>query len=818
MLGHNPNVSLLHDNPSAQILPQSGGAWDQGSTGAFEDVTNGGTRMLWRSSPVVIPVTNNKLPIKISHISLNRYHNTWSRTLDPRIPLKRTLRSDTYVIVGALNVLECPTYIVAPLRGDTYAAADCISWADQLLQSDAKAHVAFIGPWESTNDTFIEKQIEKLSAKYPGHAFCITSKKESSLRCLDGLLLYATPNTSKQVAFGFLPDPDTVYDRSSRRLDCLDIDTLRIPDSAYRERTDSESIYTINFRKATTLYNREKEPKSQILMKDHIWGAPPGWITRILFGNETQHGGLGAGVGPKTDDTESIILGPDEYKVRKPSEAVMKEWEEGKFTPIERNLLLNQQLIYDNKIYALYLKAIVGKKCNAEFETQMSPECKILRFIMADKYYQRVKAKNGTSSGPGSGSGSPPGSGSGSGSGPGPRPPGSPPPGPRPGIAAVGFPPGPPPPGPPPGRDNPKPSAPGPDIAKAIRLVDDRLKQSKDTELAELNALKPRLEGISKQIQSGKPISTEDERLINDTIAKLESKQDPTDPTEPTGPTDPTNQDNVVANLAKADALIVKIQGLLKDKPDELKKYAKTIGNITRMHVLITEDKIDRIDKKYLNKVITDLETIIQRLSTLPAPSKQDMFDANLARVDVLIKELQELLKDKPELEPYKTSIDDVEFIHKSIKEGKFNIDIVSNYDHVANLIRVFEDAIKDAKAPPLPPLPKVEPVPSKYSDSILNKMKTGELRAEVSKESAGLKIIEEMISQTYKDRKSAERDSAERTIIEANRDRLKAVKDQFEKNIALLKTKLSIPQVAEAATRKGGKRHRQRFTLRKTR
>ena len=166
-------LSLLPDNPSARIEPVQGG----GGSGTHTE-----TKASWRSSPVSIPVsTSLKAPVKSSHLSLNRYKSIWKRTLGPSVPSRRKPRSDPYVVVGVLNVNECPTYIVAPFRGDQTAATDCIAWADKLLHEDAKAHVAFMGPIGSS---LIEKYIETLSAKYPGHAFCVASKDDEPMYAL----------------------------------------------------------------------------------------------------------------------------------------------------------------------------------------------------------------------------------------------------------------------------------------------------------------------------------------------------------------------------------------------------------------------------------------------------------------------------------------------------------------------------------------------------------------------------------------------------------------------------------------------------------
>jgi hypothetical protein len=439
---------------------------------------------------------------------MKRYHDLWKRTLGPSVPSRRKPRADPYVVVGVVNVLQCPTYIVAPLRGDKNAAVDCISWAADILKKDKMAHIIFTGPLKhggsKADGEFIEKQIDLLAANFPGHALCITGE-ETGLRCLDGLLLHAIPETSKQIGLGFLPDPDLVYHRSSRRIDCLDVDTLRIPASSNSRADNSESIYTMEFRKPSTAYSSEKDAKSQRLVHDHVWSAPPGWVTQIKFGSETMRGGAGTDkngeggeaeadakvrgertlaarkaaaakaaaaaattaatvpapvvkpgekraedvkaareeeplhmraplpvpqtgpqpipptgppppvpqTGPQTGPNvqpakqptmitspqplpgeELIILGSSTYKIRKPVDSVMAEWEQGKFSDEERRLLADERLKYTDKIYAMFLKGLVSHQCDMEMEMQLDPACGIFRYIMADRYYEQVKAKN----------------------------------------------------------------------------------------------------------------------------------------------------------------------------------------------------------------------------------------------------------------------------------------------------------------------------------------------------------------------------------------------------------------------------------------
>jgi hypothetical protein len=391
--GHNPNVSLLQDNPAARILPVQGGGGMEG----------GSKKLGWHSYPITIPLSNPSNSITASHISMKRYHDLWKRTLGPNVPSRRKPRTDPHVIVGVINVIENPVYVVAPLRGNKTAALDCAVWAKDIIEQNPRSHIVFMGPLKqggSNNDgEFIEKQVEALSALFPGHVLCINDENNGS-KCLDGLLLHAIPETSKQIGFGFIPDPDIVYQRSSRRLDQLDVDTLRIPASSHARADSSESIYTVSFRKPSTVYNPEKEPKSLRLAHDHILSAPPGWVTEIRFDSGSISGGANPpkpiGPNPRSNPTykeELIVLGTSTYRIRVPTPEVMAQWEKGLFTGEEQRLLSDQRLKYTEKVYALFLKGLVSHQCDMEMETQLDPACGVFRYIMADRYYQQVKAK-----------------------------------------------------------------------------------------------------------------------------------------------------------------------------------------------------------------------------------------------------------------------------------------------------------------------------------------------------------------------------------------------------------------------------------------
>ena len=130
--GSNPNVSLLPDNPGVRI----------------EAIVGGGhsiSESKWSSKPVKIE-SDREFNLTTNLGSLKKYQTRWRQTLGPSVPSRRKPRQDPHIIIGTLNVSECPTYIAAPLRGDIEAANLVFSWADDLLQDSPESHVVFLTP------------------------------------------------------------------------------------------------------------------------------------------------------------------------------------------------------------------------------------------------------------------------------------------------------------------------------------------------------------------------------------------------------------------------------------------------------------------------------------------------------------------------------------------------------------------------------------------------------------------------------------------------------------------------------------------------
>jgi len=400
------NVSLLPDNPGVRIEAVQGG----GSMSSSSE---------WVSEPIKI-TSENEFNLTLNTGTLKKYQARWRQTLGPSIPSRRKPRQDPHIIIGSLNINECPTYIVAPLRGEEETASMVFAWADELLHSSPESHIVFMEPlMNKISNKFIENSLISLLTKYPGHVIYVC-EKETGLPSLDGLLLSAVPETSKQIAIGFIPDHENVYHRSTRNLDCLEVDTLRIPFSSVNEAEESESLYRLSFSDPTRVDAREKEFEKQIISRSVSFKTIPGWVTKLSFGREysnEQYGGVGSDPAQVEPDPKASIepeikpgkvfdaaksdkpLDSSEIEVQigtSPAVRIRKNatdaWQKGDFTAGEKAILESQGLKYSNPIYSKFFEGLVNNHCNSEPETILSSECGVFRYIMADKYYREIKA------------------------------------------------------------------------------------------------------------------------------------------------------------------------------------------------------------------------------------------------------------------------------------------------------------------------------------------------------------------------------------------------------------------------------------------
>ena len=398
---------LPHVNPSdAPIQPVQGG-------GAYKTINelSGRTKAPgWHSTPLIIPVATNNEGPKVSKMKMQSYVEKWKRTLGTNIPNRNVPSGDVAVVVGSLNILECPTYVVAPLRGDLDAAMDAISWANTLLKDDTRAHVVFMGPHTEggsrEDGMMIEKMLEALTASYPGHALRIGDHSMEA-GSLDGLVIHAMPHTSKQVILGYIPDPHDELDSSVRELDCLEIETIRIPSDAKGRHHTGARMFSVNFSKATSSYNRDKQPRPQIIKENRRWNAPPGWVTQITFhkrGLSVQMGGADTPAGklpganpvanppaanppvanppakPPVLGMKEVILNNKIYMVRDPNQG-MTAWKMGNFNEAEKKMLEENNLKFTNEVYAIFLKGLVDHNCTIDPSAKLSTDCAIFRYL-----------------------------------------------------------------------------------------------------------------------------------------------------------------------------------------------------------------------------------------------------------------------------------------------------------------------------------------------------------------------------------------------------------------------------------------------------
>jgi hypothetical protein len=383
-------ISLLpHVNPSdAPIQPVQGG----GGYKTMNEISGRIKSPGWHSTPLIIPVASKAKndAASISKMKVQSYIERWKRTLGTNIPSRNVPSGDVAVVVGNLNVMECPVYVVAPLRGDLDAATDTILWANSLLKRDRDAHVVFMGPHveggSREDGAMIEKMLEALTASYPGHALRVGDHSMEA-GSLDGLVIHAMPHTSKEIILGYVPNPDDELDNSVRNFDCLEVETIRIPSDARRRQHTGARMLTVNFSKATSIYNRDKQPRPQLIKDNRRWNAPPGWVTQISFHKRglTVQGGGSGGI--------EVILNNQIYRVRDPAEA-FSAWKQGSFTAGEQAMLEENNLKFTNEVYAYFLKGLADHNCSTDPSAQLSPECGIFRYLMLkshlDGQYDKV--------------------------------------------------------------------------------------------------------------------------------------------------------------------------------------------------------------------------------------------------------------------------------------------------------------------------------------------------------------------------------------------------------------------------------------------
>jgi len=156
-------------------------------------------------------------------------------------------------------------------------------------------------------------------------------------------------------------------------------------------------MFSVNFSKATSSYNRDKQPRPQIIKENRRWNAPPGWVTQITFhkrGLSVQMGGADTPAGklpganppakppakPPVLGMKEVILNNKIYMVRDPNQG-MTAWKMGSFNEAEKKMLEENNLKFTNEVYAIFLKGLVDHNCTIDPSAKLSPECAIFRYL-----------------------------------------------------------------------------------------------------------------------------------------------------------------------------------------------------------------------------------------------------------------------------------------------------------------------------------------------------------------------------------------------------------------------------------------------------
>jgi len=307
-------LSTVQQGGSESLLPQAGGV-------TITPVQGGGGKCLsgkckpygWYSMPLLLPVSLQGVPTAEAK-DLKALSKFWS------------IRSDlSDIIVANIDILKSTVYIVAPLRGDVTATNDILSWAFSMV-TDPNSYIVFNGSLraggsEKDGDT-IEGMVCYLMSRYPGQVLCVGCKDSGASVCpVDGIILHALPHTSRRLFLGSIPNPRSVDESHEKEMGGIRFEIMEVDTRFKKQHTDD--MFSLTFKKPTALYNRDKEPKSQDIRADKVWGAPPGWVTRIEFQTRgpVQKGGRGGGrsvSGPDQGYSKEYLKMQEDMKTAKP--------------------------------------------------------------------------------------------------------------------------------------------------------------------------------------------------------------------------------------------------------------------------------------------------------------------------------------------------------------------------------------------------------------------------------------------------------------------------------------------------------------------
>lgn len=290
-------LSTVQQGGSESLLPQAGGV-------TITPVQGGGGKCLsgkckpygWYSMPLLLPVSVQGVPTAQAK-DMKALRKFWD------------IRSDSDVLVANIDILKSTVYIVAPLRGDVTATNDILSWAFSIVV-DPNSYIVFNGSLraggsEKDGDT-IEGMLCYLMSRYPGQVLCVGCEDSGASVCsIDGIILHALPHTSRRLFLGSIPSPRSIDESHEKEMGGIRFEIMEVDTRFKKQHTDD--MFSLTFKKPTALYNRDKEPKSQDIRADKVWGAPPGWVTRIEFQTRdpVQKGGRGGGGGRS-------VSGPDQ--------------------------------------------------------------------------------------------------------------------------------------------------------------------------------------------------------------------------------------------------------------------------------------------------------------------------------------------------------------------------------------------------------------------------------------------------------------------------------------------------------------------------
>ena len=294
-------LSTVQEGGSESLLPQAGGV-------TITPVQGGGGKCLsgkckpygWYSMPLLLPVSVQGVPTAEAK-DLKALSKFWSI---------RSNSSD--VIVANINILKSTVYIFAPLRGDVTATNDILSWAFSIV-TNPNSYIVFNGSLraggsEKDGDA-IEGMVCYLMSRYPGQVLCVGCKDSGASVCpVDGVILHALPHTSRRLFLGSIPSPRSVDESYEKEMGGIRFEIMEV-DSRFKKQ-HTHDMFSLTFKKSTALYNRDKEPKSQDIRADKVWGAPPGWVTRIEFQTRNgQTGGKGGRGGRSVSAGEGVVPG-----------------------------------------------------------------------------------------------------------------------------------------------------------------------------------------------------------------------------------------------------------------------------------------------------------------------------------------------------------------------------------------------------------------------------------------------------------------------------------------------------------------------------